>query len=138
MARAPRPRVALLDALPQPQVPAEPDPERPGQLRLVVPRFGGRVMSWLFGRLNPAPVHFRLDEVGSFVWQAFDGQRSLGQVAEAARAHFGERVEPAEERVATFAAMLRRHGFLRLSPPTDPGAAPGTPPPGSGAPPPAS
>lgn len=122
-----RPRASLLDTTPEALVPAEADPERPGQLRLVVPRFGGRLMTWLFGRVNPRPVYFRLDEIGSFVWQAFGQGVSLGHVARQARAHFGERIDPAEERVATFAAMLRRHGFLRLTLPAADGSAPDRP-----------
>ena len=72
---------------------------------LLVPRFGrgafGRLMDrWL--RLGPMRVH--LDDVGTFVWSRCDGIRTAAAIAAAMRAELGERVEPAESRLATILA----------------------------------
>ncbi len=54
----------------------------------------------------------RLDETGSFVWQRLDGERTVGEVAQALRERFGEAVEPAEERLGRLIRALRREGLV--------------------------
>jgi hypothetical protein len=54
----------------------------------------------------------RLDEVGSFAWQLLDGEHTVGQVAVAVREHFGDAVEPAEERVGHLVRLLRQEGLI--------------------------
>jgi hypothetical protein len=54
----------------------------------------------------------RLDEVGSLAWLKLDGERTVAEVAELLRQRFGERVEPAEERLGHLVRVLRREGFL--------------------------
>lgn len=63
--------------------------------------------------LNQAATQrIRLDPIGAAAWLALDGTRSVTEVAELLRAEFGERVEPAEQRVGALVQMLRREGFL--------------------------
>ena len=50
----------------------------------------------------------RLDEVGSLAWTLFDGRRTVGEVAAALRERFGDRVEPAEERLGILLSSLQR------------------------------
>ena len=66
------------------------------------------------GRLTSlmAPQRVRLDDIGSFSWERFDGTTTVGEVCEALRERFGESVEPAEERLGRFVHSLRREGFL--------------------------
>ena len=76
---------------------------------LIVPRFGtgrfGQVMDrWLGFR----PHRIRLDEIGTFVWERMDGQRTFDEIARDMRTTFGDRVEPAEERLTLFLGRLRR------------------------------
>jgi hypothetical protein len=54
----------------------------------------------------------RLDEVGSFAWQRLDGKRTVAEVAELLREEFGDRVEPAEERLGHMVLLMRRDGLL--------------------------
>jgi hypothetical protein len=54
----------------------------------------------------------RLDEVGSFAWLHLDGERTVGEVAGLLLEEFGEKVAPAEERLAHLVWLLRREGFL--------------------------
>jgi hypothetical protein len=68
------------------------------------------VMDRFFHRMSARRV--RLDEVGSFAWDHFDGQRTVGEVAEAMRGEFGEQVEPVEERLGHLVWLLRKEGFL--------------------------
>jgi hypothetical protein len=107
----------LLECIPRPRVEHFSHPET-GQVTLKVPRFESRLARRLLGWLNRSPtVDFRLDEIGSFVWLRMDGARTIGRISQEARAQFGERVEPAHERVALFCRNLARDGFILLDEP---------------------
>lgn len=64
----------------------------------------------------------RLDDVGSFAWRRLDGRTTVGEAAEAMRQHFGEKAEPAEERLGQFVRTLRREGMLAFPGWDDPSA----------------
>ena len=57
----------------------------------------------------------RLDEVGTFVWSHMDGRRTVAEVAGLLRAEFGDRVDPAEERLGHLVRLMRQEGFLGYS-----------------------
>ncbi len=54
----------------------------------------------------------RLDAVGSFAWASLDGTRTVRDVAQLLKKEFGEKVEPAEDRLATLVRVMRREGLL--------------------------
>ena len=54
----------------------------------------------------------RLDAVGSFSWVNFDGERTVAEVAGLLKAEFGDRVDPAEERLGHLVRLLRTEGLL--------------------------
>jgi hypothetical protein len=68
------------------------------------------LLEWITYALSTR--YIRLDEVGSYAWRHFDGQRTVSQVAEALRRDFGERVEPTEERLGHLVRMLRQERLL--------------------------
>jgi hypothetical protein len=80
--------------------------ERP-KPRARLPRI---LLEWLLHLM--AVKSLRLDEVGSFAWQLLDGEHTVGQVAVAVREHFGDAVEPAEERVGHLVRLLRQEGLI--------------------------
>jgi len=54
----------------------------------------------------------RLDNEGSFAWLHLDGERTVGQLSALMREEFGEKVEPAEERLGQLVRVFRREGFV--------------------------
>lgn len=56
----------------------------------------------------------RLDELGSFVWQRFDGSATLGEIAGSTSDVFPDRAEGIEERLALFATALHHQGLIEL------------------------
>lgn len=68
------------------------------------------LMERFFHRMSAQRI--RLDEVGSFAWRSLDGTRTVAEVAESMREEFGERVEPAEERLGHLVLIMRREGLL--------------------------
>ena len=56
----------------------------------------------------------RLDELGSFVWQRFDGGETLGGIAVATTEAFPDRADGMEQRLALFATALHHQGLIEL------------------------
>ncbi len=104
--------VNLLDVRPRREVGWETGPdgcvvlvrERP---RIRGPRSLGRWISFMM-----APPRIRLDDVGSFAWSQLDGRTTVGVIARDVRREFGERVEPAEQRLGHLVHILRRERFV--------------------------
>lgn len=82
---------------------------------LLMPRFGTGGLGQLVARLfQPRPLKVHLDDVGTFVWRRCDGSTSVAEIADSLREQFGERIEPAEERLVTFIAKLHQSRFITL------------------------
>lgn len=59
-----------------------------------------------------APPRIKLDEVGSCAWLHMDGRTDVRQLVARVRADFGDRVEPANQRLGQFIRTLRRERFV--------------------------
>ena len=80
------------------------------------PKFGeSRAGRWLAGRLGDPCYRIRLDDVGTFIWKACDGQTPLTVIAARLHGAFGDRVEPADERLARFIQTLLRSRMIDLN-----------------------
>jgi len=83
--------------------------------RVVVERPLPRVrgLRSLFLRLSflTGVKRLRLDELGTAVWRRLDG-RTVAGVAEGLRSEFGERCEPAEQRLRLYLTLLRRERLI--------------------------
>jgi len=87
-----------------------------GRCVVLRPKLGeGRVGRWFAARLGDPCYRIRLDEVGTFVWKACDGQTSLTVIAERMRDEFGGRVEPAEERLGLFVRKLLKGRMIAVN-----------------------
>ena len=83
--------------------------------RIVVERPLPRVrgLRSLFLRLSflTGVKRLRLDELGTAVWRRLDG-RTVAALASDLRAEFGERCEPAEQRLRLYLTLLRRERLI--------------------------
>jgi hypothetical protein len=77
--------------------------EHEGKVTICIPKFR-RV--WMQRFLIPSgrgkEFRVRLDELGSAVWLLIDGKRSVQEIADVLKSTFGERIQPAEERVGKY------------------------------------
>lgn len=64
---------------------------------------------------KPKVSHIHLDEMGSFVWPLIDGEKTIIQIGEDVKEHFGEKAEPLYERLAKYFQILASNGFVRWS-----------------------
>ncbi len=69
-----------------------------------------RIAQRLFGKPKISYIH--LDENGSFIWLLLDGEKTVSDIGEAVREHFGEKAEPLYERLIKFITILESYGFI--------------------------
>lgn len=102
----------LLDMIPEkkPRLKWQLTPEE--RVQLVVERRGFvERMVRVFAK-TPRHLTVDLDEFGSFVWQAIDGQQDICQIGALVKEAFGDRAEPLYERLGGFMNLLRNNGFI--------------------------
>lgn len=61
---------------------------------------------------KPKVSHIHLDEMGSFVWPLIDGEKTIIDIGEYVKEHFGEKAEPLYERLAKYFQILESNGFI--------------------------
>ena len=67
-----------------------------------------------FKKLSKKPYKIDLDDYGSFVWNLCDGKHNIKDIALRLRDEFGDKAEPAEERVSKFIKQLSANKFIQL------------------------
>ena len=72
--------------------------------------FFNRVAQKLFKRPKISYVH--LDENGSFIWLAIDGEKDITAIGALVDEHFGEAAHPLYERLAKFFGILDSYHFI--------------------------
>ena len=55
-----------------------------------------------------------LDEIGSFIWGEINKSNSVENIVELTKQHFGEKVEPAENRVVQFMKQMHSTKLIML------------------------
>ncbi|MBW4841588.1 MAG: PqqD family protein [Paenibacillaceae bacterium] len=83
-----------------------------GRAELLLPR-----RSWLERQSvrflkQPAVIHVHMDELGSEVVTRCNGTHTVGEIAEAIRAKFGEDAEPLMPRLSKFIEILEANDWL--------------------------
>ena len=58
--------------------------------------------------------HIHLDETGSAVWRAIDGERSVNDIANLLKETYGEEFKQPEQRVSYFLGMMMKSDFVQL------------------------
>jgi len=64
---------------------------------------------------KPKVSHIHLDELGSFIWQQIDGERTLLDMGAPMEEAFGERAQPTYERIAEFIRTLEMYRFITFN-----------------------
>ena len=72
--------------------------------------FFHKIAQKFFGR--PESSEIALDNIGTFVWNQLDGQRSLYEVAENMKKHFGKDIEPVYRRLFTFIGIMKDNRLI--------------------------
>jgi hypothetical protein len=108
----------LLRCLPEPAVKSETDDET-GQTILLKPRYGQGWLGRLLTRRLAKPwVRVHLDDLGTWVWQRLDGERTLADLSEELRADFPDQDKP-ERRLLMFVRQLVGTGLMQVRLPAE-------------------
>ena len=102
-----------LDLYPIRQYPFETDQE--GRITVIVPH--GE--NWFTKKFLPKPKKpaqkIHLDELGSFVWNCCDGQRSIRQICTELESKFKEKAAvAAQERIVLFSQQMYKQKFIKV------------------------
>lgn len=61
---------------------------------------------------RPKSSQIRLDELGSFIWQKIDGERTIYDISIFVKEEFGEKAEPLLKRLIQFFEILKDNHFV--------------------------
>ena len=67
-----------------------------------------------FKKLVAKPYKIDLDETGSYIYELCDGKLNTSEIINKTKEHFGEKVEPAEDRVIKFIEQLNKNKLITL------------------------
>ena len=63
---------------------------------------------------KPRVSHIHLDEMGSFIWLLFDGEKDITLIGIFVKEHFGDKAEPLYERLSQYIKTLKRYNFIEI------------------------
>jgi hypothetical protein len=86
-----------------------------GKVSVLVPRFTGKFLNFIFAQTKNKFIRMNLDEPGSETWLLIDGQKNVGEICRLLQDKMGERIHPVEERVTKFLTELHKHKFVRFN-----------------------
>lgn len=61
---------------------------------------------------KPRYSYIELDDFGTFVWHSIDGERSIYDIGQLVKEHFGDKAEPLYERLCYFIKLLHKNQFI--------------------------
>ncbi|VAX28324.1 hypothetical protein MNBD_IGNAVI01-1469 [hydrothermal vent metagenome] len=88
--------------------------EKDGLVTVSFKKESTKIGKIFFKWIKDRPHRIDLDEIGSFVWGKINGVLNVGEIIDITREHFGEKVEPAEERVVIFMKQMHRTKLIML------------------------
>ena len=94
------------------------EPGEGGNLILLRPKILSPRWAWLLRMMKKPTFRVKLDARGTAVWQACDGTRTLGQIAQAMAEAFPDEPDTTL-RTALFIRELARGEFVRFAPPVE-------------------
>ena len=85
-----------------------------GNVTIIIENKGlfNKIAQLIFKKPRFSQVH--LEEMGSFIWQQIDGERTVLDISVLVKEEFGEKAEPLLERLCTYVKMLANWKFVIL------------------------
>lgn len=83
-----------------------------GLINILIPKFKREFMKKIIPKNKPKDIRVKLDELGSATWLAMDGNKTVLKIVEELKEGFGEKIEPAVDRVSKFINGLYANNLL--------------------------
>lgn len=65
-----------------------------------------------FIKKTPLTFNVDLDDYGSFIYNSIDGTKTIYEIGNEVKEHFGDEVEPLYERLGAFCNLLKNNDFI--------------------------
>ncbi len=83
-----------------------------GLVDILLPRFKNKWLQKLLLKKRSPYFILHLDEIGTTVWLAIDGQNNVQQLCDILKNKYNEKLMSVEERTAKFIITLYQNGYL--------------------------
>jgi hypothetical protein len=83
-----------------------------GLVKVLIPKFKNKFMLSFVPKHKSPFIKVSLDELGSGVWLAIDGYKHVDAIIEDLNVKFGDKIQPAEERITKFLTNLYENKFI--------------------------
>lgn len=83
-------------------------------VQIIIPRDGilDKIVRVIFK--TPKVMKIDLDDLGTTVWTAIDGKKTVEEIGKIVKLKFGEKAEPLYQRLGTYINILRNNKFITL------------------------
>ena len=88
--------------------------EKEGIINILIPKFKNQFMLSLIPQHKSKVFRIKLDELGSAVWSSIDGKKKVTAIIEELSERFGEKIQPAEQRITKFLTQLFQSNFINF------------------------
>jgi hypothetical protein len=90
--------------------------DKDGLVTVLIPKFKRKFANIILTRVGkPHEVRIKLDEFGSETWLQLNGSQNVSAIAKKLIIKFGEKIQPAEERLTKFLTNLYLQGFISFN-----------------------
>ena len=87
-----------------------------GLVTVLIPKFKKKIAIEILNRIGkPQNIRIKLDEFGSEAWLQVNGSQTVSAIAKKLVQKFGEKIQPAEERLTKFLTNLYLQGFISFN-----------------------
>jgi len=85
-----------------------------GITKILIPKFKSQFFQNMIPKSKSKYLRVKLDELGSSVWEAIDGKKDVSRIVDELSEKFGERIQPAEDRITKFFTQLLNSNFINF------------------------
>ena len=90
--------------------------ESSGKISVLVPKFKNKLLvNFLEPRLKAPYIKAKLDDFGSLTWIEMDGTKNVESISQLLTDKFGDKVQPANERLTKFLTQLYQYNFITFN-----------------------
>jgi len=90
--------------------------ESSGKISVLVPKFKNKLLvNFLAPRLKAPYIKAKLDDFGSLTWIEMDGTKNVESISQLLTDKFGDKVQPANERLTKFLTQLYQYNFITFN-----------------------
>jgi hypothetical protein len=86
--------------------------EKDGLINILIPKFKREFFRKFIPKNKSKDIRINLDELGSATWLSIDGNKKVGEIVEELKSSFGDKIEPAVDRITKFIGGLNQHSFI--------------------------